>query len=142
MTWKFKQVVCCLLCANKYPVGERPLQSADCTHQWAWPGAVFGCFLLAQGQKWISPRSRLSAWAPHRMVPLESCRKVLCWPNPVETALLADHLHSSCTQHEPGLSGTGWVSPSHGLGVTQSWVHLLCFPLSLSKMALGSLKHP
>ena len=29
-----------------------------------------------------------------------------------------------------------------GLGVTQSWVHLLCFPLSLSKMALGSLKHP
>lgn len=28
------------------------------------------------------------------------------------------------------------------LGVTQSWVRLLCFPLSLSRMALGSLKHP
>lgn len=131
MTWKFKQVVCCLLCANKNPVGERPLQSADCTHQWAWPGAVFGCFLLAQGQKWISPHSRLSAWAPHRWCRWSLAGKFCA--GPTLWRLLSSQ--TICTARALSTSLAC-------VGVTQSWVHLLCFPLSLSKMALGSLKHP
>nr|CAI9695930.1 unnamed protein product [Rangifer tarandus platyrhynchus] len=76
--------------------GEKALQSTDCARQEPWLRARCRLLPPAQDQNGLSPHSQCQPGRPHRMMPLASCKKVLCHPDPVETALPARHLCSSC----------------------------------------------
>ena len=115
-------------------IGEKALQSTHCAQQGPWLRGMCRLLLPAQDQNRLSPHSWCQPGRPHWMVPLWSYKKVLCRPDPMETALLARHLCSSCISSSLARRGH--------MGVTLSWAHLPCFPLSLSEMVWGSLPRP
>ena len=112
-------------------IGEKALQSTDCAQQGPWLRGVCRFLLPAQDQNPLSPHSWCRPGRPHWMVLLGSYKKLLCRPDPMETALLACHLCSSCISSSLARRGH--------TGITLSWARSPCFPLSLSKMVWGSL---
>ena len=112
-------------------IGEKALQSTDCAQQGPWLRGVCRFLLPAQDQNPLSPHSWCRPGRPHWMVLLGSYKKLLCRPDPMETALLACHLCSSCISSSLARRGH--------TGITLSWARSPCFPPSLSKMVWGSL---
>lgn len=114
-------------------LGEEALQSTACAQQGPWLRGMCRFLLPAQHQNRLSPDSRCQPGRPHWMVPLGSYKRVLCHPDPMETALPARHLCSACI----GSSLACWGHVGH-LVIGSCAL----FPSSPSEMVLGSPPRP